>query len=1185
MSENNNGYIDISKPIRFVGDFNTALDVYYGPYDSISICKEATQTQRDINGNPTLQIRYQGMTVGIKENGKIVEYWFKDGISDDDLIKKIDTDKIKDELSNDLLPKYNELDNSIEWPNIGNNIKIYGLKESSSTLTLDSFVGIKKQLFGDGVAVTTISAQVDKNSKLQGVLSKFSEDGLLKPDYVGGLVAVQESSNNAINIAKAAANRASVSDDAASAACGMVGDNPTPYTTDGSLNDLINIISKIDAIPEAAVLSSIRSNTTYYFVRLISYEDKEANTLTQDEINFSIKEINNKLKSDSSGINYYIYMVEDAKVIEKFKDKITKPTTNIPTTVYKDVNKQFSLYYETSTGEVRQLQFKKTFNTLTDYNNFVGNEIGVDSNNQETTASNKNPFEIIATSNNGHIKYFRNDTDDSGLTESTLKVYSTTYKWSLLTNFYNADGTEYKQIFTNDSTGDGIADLNEEICNVEQVDDGRNTPYFEYFLEDEYTDENGSDENPTPLYTTLKYLTNGGERNTKYIYLLCFKDGKFDGKDSEYGFYFRPYIWYQDKVQRLNSTITMGYSFTGKSWDYTDPISTYNGIDIKSAEDIDNLLNEIVTTTNTKIIVEGQTALPEINDITFGNINIGKVEINKIDGIIKQTYESLKSKFTGEANYSDTSNEYYQLANYFSYSDIYYNLEREEKHYIDLIDEIMFASRFGLNDKNYIEYITIALTATLMKIGIKNSQEENILKDFDDCTKTNPEYIDNLETLFKEINITDKFAWETLYYVVYDVINNNNLTNDKTHSKIGEIILNIFKINSYILDNFSVSSVVAYIIFVNCINIINGSINILSNMTSQNMNDDPTHIVYKALAKLKLQNGINFDLSSLNELSKDKNNYLMNSNDLYENKKENCGGYIVNAYNSNNPLNPIQTSNEDNYESYMLNDIYSNKGVNFIMGVERQDSRPEVKEVKETTYLTSMTPKEKGKGNPQLPDDWYKTNTVVVFLIDSETVDNHTTNTFEYRKWNKCTKTWVDYGMEIITIENNENNWTLWKPRPSLDLNLTNLRVSQRNILKNNQNQYQTRLAISTDVTNLTNVLSTANVSQANTNATLVDMINTLTATINKMNEADSTKSLIKGLSLNNDGIVVKSEEVKVISFETGKLITAPTSSSVISSVSETVAKSTVNISTENLVSNNISTTPATKITTIVKLK
>ena len=322
MSENNNGYIDISKPIRFVGDFNTALDVYYGPYDSISICKEVTQTQRDINGNPTLQIRYQGMTVGIKENGKIVEYWFKDGITDDDLIKKVDTDKIKDELSNILLPQYNELDNSIEWPNIGDNIKIYGLGGSSSTLTLDSFAGIKKQLFGDGVDVTTITAQVDKNSKLQGVLSKFSEDGLLKPDYVGGLVAVQESSNNALTIAKAAENRASVSDDAASAACGMVGDNPTPYTTDGSLNDLINIISKIDAIPEAAVLSSIRSNTTYYFVRLISYEGKDAKTLTQDEINFCIKEINQKLTNDSSGINYYIYMVEDDKVIEKFKDKI-----------------------------------------------------------------------------------------------------------------------------------------------------------------------------------------------------------------------------------------------------------------------------------------------------------------------------------------------------------------------------------------------------------------------------------------------------------------------------------------------------------------------------------------------------------------------------------------------------------------------------------------------------------------------------------------------------------------------------------------------------------------------------------------------------------------------------------------------------------------------------------------------
>jgi hypothetical protein len=356
-------------------------------------------------------------------------------------------------------------------------------------------------------------------------------------------------------------------------------------------------------------------------------------------------------------------------------------------------------------------------------------------------------------------------------------------------------------------------------------------------------------------------------------------------------------------------------------------------------------------------------------------------------------------------------------------------------------------------------------------------------------------------------------------------------------------------------------------------------------MTTKNMNNDPTHIVYKALAKLKLQNGINFKLSSLNELSKEKNNYLMNSNDLYEKQKANCGGYIVNAYNENNPLNTISISNEDNYEEYLLNDVYNSKGVNFIMGVERQDPRPEVKEVKETTYLTSMTPKAKGQGNPVLPNDWYKTNTVVVFLVDSEVNGNNITNTFEYRKWNKCTKTWVDYGMEVITIESTTNDWTLWKPTPSLDLNLTNLRVSQRNILKNNQNQYQTRLAISTDVTNLSTVLSTANVSQANTNATLVDMINTLTATINKMNEGDSNKSLIKGLSLNNDGIVVKSEEAKVIDFGTGKLEKAPTSSSMISSVSETVAKSTVNISTENLVSNNISTTPATKITTIVKLK
>ena len=255
-----NSYIDISKPIRIVNS-NKPIDAFYGPYKDDIEAKEATRGREDINGNP-MTIRYQGMTVGIIENGKVVDYVFSGGIEDKDLIKKVDTEKIKEDVSK-LLPKYNALDNKIEFPNLGTSVEL--LQEDKITnLSLDSFTNIKEQLFGKGAAVTTITAQVDKNSKLQGVLNRFDENGQLKPAYVGGLLAVQESANTAINKAK-------INEEAASAACGMVSDNPTPYATDGSLNDLITTIAKIEAVPEAAVLSSIRNTDTYRFVRIDKY--------------------------------------------------------------------------------------------------------------------------------------------------------------------------------------------------------------------------------------------------------------------------------------------------------------------------------------------------------------------------------------------------------------------------------------------------------------------------------------------------------------------------------------------------------------------------------------------------------------------------------------------------------------------------------------------------------------------------------------------------------------------------------------------------------------------------------------------------------------------------------------------------------------------------------------------------
>jgi hypothetical protein len=55
-----------------------ALDAKFGPYAGVTI---ANNTIPDT-------LRYKGLTVGILENGEIVEYWYKSGTSNVHLVKK-----------------------------------------------------------------------------------------------------------------------------------------------------------------------------------------------------------------------------------------------------------------------------------------------------------------------------------------------------------------------------------------------------------------------------------------------------------------------------------------------------------------------------------------------------------------------------------------------------------------------------------------------------------------------------------------------------------------------------------------------------------------------------------------------------------------------------------------------------------------------------------------------------------------------------------------------------------------------------------------------------------------------------------------------------------------------------------------------------------------------------------------
>jgi hypothetical protein len=57
---------------------NKAVDAKYGPHASVSAA----------NADIGLTLRYKGLTVGILDGSTVNEYWYKDGVTDVDLIFK-----------------------------------------------------------------------------------------------------------------------------------------------------------------------------------------------------------------------------------------------------------------------------------------------------------------------------------------------------------------------------------------------------------------------------------------------------------------------------------------------------------------------------------------------------------------------------------------------------------------------------------------------------------------------------------------------------------------------------------------------------------------------------------------------------------------------------------------------------------------------------------------------------------------------------------------------------------------------------------------------------------------------------------------------------------------------------------------------------------------------------------------
>lgn len=81
------------------------LDYYYGPYTSLAHACQMVP----------IKIRQIGLTVAIIENGRVVEYWWQSGITDEDLVSKLgditnELTAITDSITEHFVPIYDSID-------------------------------------------------------------------------------------------------------------------------------------------------------------------------------------------------------------------------------------------------------------------------------------------------------------------------------------------------------------------------------------------------------------------------------------------------------------------------------------------------------------------------------------------------------------------------------------------------------------------------------------------------------------------------------------------------------------------------------------------------------------------------------------------------------------------------------------------------------------------------------------------------------------------------------------------------------------------------------------------------------------------------------------------------------------------------------------------------------------------
>jgi len=246
---------------------NTAVDAKYGPYADVATAKSEIGST----------LRYQGLTVGILVSGEVVEYWWKDGTADGDLVAKGGSTAwgdITGTLSNQT-DLQTELDGKVD-----ENAAITGATKTKITYDAKGLVTA-----GADLAATDLPTGIDATKIADGSVTnaEFQYIGGLTSDaqtQIDGKQATITGAATTIDDADLTASRALVSDGS-----GKVAVSDVTSTELGYLDGVTSAVqTQVDA-KTAKLITTNRQTASYTLVlgdadKLVEMNVATANNLT-----------------------------------------------------------------------------------------------------------------------------------------------------------------------------------------------------------------------------------------------------------------------------------------------------------------------------------------------------------------------------------------------------------------------------------------------------------------------------------------------------------------------------------------------------------------------------------------------------------------------------------------------------------------------------------------------------------------------------------------------------------------------------------------------------------------------------------------------------------------------------------------------------------------------------------------